>query len=949
MNRDTLPPHEDDSRRPLRRDCASLSSRRLWVPLLAAGLLASSAMLTAAPWEPVDLTRDERVGSHVLSHDGSMAAWVKTEVVAKEGKQQRVGDLYLVRFASAERSDKGHLEPLRLTRTQGSYGALAFSPDGRHLAFSSDREAPGETKDDEAKGAQVWVLPLGGGEARRVTSFDTAVSMFAWIDDDRLLVARRASPPRRLAIGEEGGDEARAIEDVRERPAVRLFRVDVKDGEAHPLGRNQDWIDEMAVSPDGKTAVISAQQSLSFDFDAKVPPRTFLVDLGSGERREILQEAKDSKGATLLPTRFRWAPDSGSLFFLDPFSNHPIYRNASVSRLHRHDLASGETRRIDAQWERGFSSNYEVVPAPGGGARIVALLENGVSYRPAILQLGAGDEPPALRDMVWQREADPMGIVVSRDGSRLLYEASTANHPPQLYSAVLGAMSPQDEVQLGALNPSFEKKPTGRTEVVQWVGAEGDLVEGLLHYPLDWKDGESAPAPLVLDIHGGPSSVDRDRWDSNWGSPNILWRQRGAFVFQVNYHGSSGYGLDWVESIEQRYYELELPDIESGVDALIDQKLVDPERLAATGWSNGGILSAALITDTRRYKAAIVGAADVEWISDWGNVSFGASFDNYYFGGPPWERLEHYIEKSPYFELGKVTTPTLIHTGDADTNVPPSQSWSMFRALQQLGNTEVRFVLYPGEPHGLRSVAHQERKIREDLAWLDRHLFGKAERTDFFEHDPALPRDSALAALFELQQVQRRGDGALGRQQDGVLVPETTDFGELEIARFELTRAQLAAMTGDDVATGDANLPAMLSYEQAREYATWLSERTGSTYRLPTAAEAKKFSRKGGNTLQRWLGYEPTVDDLAAVEEALDERLRERHHLLVPVDRETAHRGRDDQALVWGLGGNVATWAVGEDGSGGPVGPAADRAPGLKGASDTTLVGLRLVREGPAS
>jgi dienelactone hydrolase len=483
--------------------------------------------------------------------------------------------------------------------------------------------------------------------------------------------------------------------------------------------------------------------------------------------------------------------------------------------------------------------------------------------------------------------------------------------------------------------------------VVQWVGAEGDLVEGLLQYPLDWDPNDRSPRPLVLDIHGGPSGVDRDRWDSNWGSPNILWRQRGAFVMQVNYHGSSSYGLDWVESIAERYYELEIPDIELGVDALIEQGLVDPGRLATTGWSNGGILSAALITQTQRYKAAVVGAADVEWISDWGNVAFGASFDNYYFGGPPWERLEHYIEKSPYFQLTEVTTPTLIHTGDADTNVPPSQSWSMFRALQQIGNTEVRFVLYPGEPHGLRSVAHQERKLREDLAWLDRHLFGMSARTDYFEHDPALPPDSPLLTLFEARRASRRADGALGVEAQGVLVPETTTFGDLEVARFEVTRAQHGAMTGIPVPAHEANLPALLTFEEANTYAAWLSRQTGQTYRLPTLEEAEKLARTGGNTLDRWLGYAPTVDDLATVDAALTQQLgNDLASLLIPVHQDTAHRGRTGQAAVWGLGGNVAEWATGTaagTAGGQAVGPSADL-PAERGTRQPRLLGARLVR-----
>ena len=109
----------------------------------------------------------------------------------------------------------------------------------------------------------------------------------------------------------------------------------------------------------------------------------------------------------------------------------------------------------------------------------------------------------------------------------------------------------------------------------------------------------------------------------------------------------------------------------------------------------------------------------MEWISDWANVDFGASFDNYYFGASPLEDPELYIRKSPFFRLGEVTTPTIIYTGTEDRNVPPHQSWSLFRALQQLEKAPARLVLFPGEPHGLRKIAHQRRKVEEDMAWFN--------------------------------------------------------------------------------------------------------------------------------------------------------------------------------------------------------------------------------------
>ena len=177
-----------------------------------------------------------------------------------------------------------------------------------------------------------------------------------------------------------------------------------------------------------------------------------------------------------------------------------------------------------------------------------------------------------------------------------------------------------------------------------------------------------------------PLGTDMDVFDDSWAYyPNIM-AQKGAFVLEPNYHGSANYGQAFAESIKGKYYELEVPDILAGVDALIAKGWVDPDKLGTIGWSNGGILSIALTTWTKRFKAAGIGAADVNWTSDYGNCSFGVSFDNYYFKGAPWDQLEHYIQKSPLFYLKDMKVPTIIFHGTEDTSVPYEQGWEYYRA-----------------------------------------------------------------------------------------------------------------------------------------------------------------------------------------------------------------------------------------------------------------------------
>lgn len=905
--------------------------------ILAAGL----ALVLSAPlhgqegaevgsWTADDLLLEESAGDFAISPGGRLGAWVRSAVDPEEGRTR--SHLRVTRIADGE--------SWALTRGPGSDRSPRWSPDGRILAFLSSRDVPGE---EETGGRQIWALRLDGGEPWPVTRSARGLRSFAWKGEggDTLVYLAQEAPPRFREERRERDDDAVAVEDTLQAPPRRLWSVAAEGGEASRLTTNRDWIEAFALSPDGSRAVTRTGVDLSYTFDAENPPMTHLVDLATGERREL------DLGRRVVPSGMAWSPDGDGFFYAYEHSSDPFFRTASVTRMGFYDIVEDRDEEVDLGWERGLGQGFRVVP---GG--FVALLADGLRDRPArFAPSGDGWE---RRMLTGEHASNIWGWTVSEDGEWFAYATSAADVPEQPYVARLDGSALREPRRLATLNPGHAGKPKPRVEIIRWEGARADEVEGILYYPLGYTAGERRP--LVVNIHGGPAGRDADRWDQGWSSPLLLWSQRGAFVLQVNYHGSCCYGLEWVESIAggEEYYTLPVADIESGVDRLVEDGLVHPDSIVTQGWSNGAILSTRLTVDhPERYRASLAGAGDVEWISDWGNVDFGASFDDYYFGASPLEDPERYIELSPFFRLDEVRAPTLVFFGTEDRNVPPSQGWSHFRALQQIGETEVRFVLFPGEPHGLRELAHRRRKVEEEVRWLDRHLWGEAGPGDELAVEPGSPLHGALARAG----AARTPRGHYGSSRDGILVPETVRREGLEVGRFEVTRAQWASFdAGYRYPPGTGNVPVTgVAFADARAYVEWLSERTGASYRLPGEAEARELAgtASGGVTLDWWAGYAPNPRDRERLAR-LAERLSGDAPLLrevgsFPGDAPRAEPPGRAPEPVFDLGGNAAEWAVVDDGAGVPVGPSADRPRGEAGKAGPAAPpyrGLRVVKGG---
>jgi dipeptidyl aminopeptidase/acylaminoacyl peptidase/formylglycine-generating enzyme required for sulfatase activity len=874
------------------------------------------------PWKPEDFIFDDFAGQYRISPDDKWLVWVK--ISGDKDKDGRVSNLYLSSLTESR--------DITLTRGTDQNGQPRWSPDGEKIAFLSTRTRP-KAKPDTAP-MQIWLIDAHGGEPWPLTELAHAPKQIEWLDKDTLVYSADEDPALYELEMKRRKDDSEVVNDADHEPPVRLYKINVKDSKITRLTTNTDWIEGFEISHDGKYAVASHAKSLHYAFDQKVRPVVMLHDLGNGQDKQLLADLR------VRPEGFQWARDNSGFYVATPFSTDARFMTAGITIVYFYDLAGGKATQVNLDWENGLG--YDLQAVPGG---FVGLLAAGSHDEPAFYAK-SGDSW-TRQQLAGDHVKNMEGFSISDDGKVIAYVSSTASKMPQLYRAQLDGGKIVSPVQITKLNEGLVNgRAYAKTEVIHWKGANDETVEGILYYPTNYEEGKKYP--LITAIHGGPQGSDKDLWDESWAYPVQLLTQRGSFVLRPNYHGSNNYGLKWSESICcGKYYDLETPDINAGVDYLIGKGMVDADKIATMGWSNGSILSTSLITTyPERYKVASVGAGDVEWISDWGNVFFGEAFDAYYFGKSPMQDPQLYINKSPFFKMDIVQAPVLIFHGTADTNVPPAQSWSYFRALQYYGKVPVKFVLFPGEPHGPRKLTHQVRKVTEEVAWFDKYFF-KTAKPD----SEAVKEGSPLEAMFRSVKIGKTGGSygaAVSVKGKNVLVPEVVVHGDLEIGRYEVTRSQFAEFDKNyKIEPGAENYPASgVSFEQAKAYAVWLSRTTGQRYRIPNQGEvAALYEKKDGeNTLDYWAGYSLNPDDVARLQKKLTE-LPGTAPLLKPVGSFPG-QGKENEELIFDLGGNVAEWVVAPDGKGKATGGSADQPtdPHASHEPAPAYIGFRVVR-----
>ena len=841
-------------------------------------------------WTPEDIIYTEAMRAPVFSPDASMVVWSKREPVKK--KDKFLTNLYLTRLNIQDKD--GNYLTTRLTQGKENDYSPVFSKDGKSLYFLSTRD----------KGKKLWKLSLYGGEAEEIHEFKNGISALQLKDDHTLFFESKDGKSLYDQEAEEKKDDVKVIEDSLHWQPSRIYAFDLKDQQIKRITDNAKPINSYELSHDGKWLYYSMTRSRSYGADAQKDPYSYLVNLQKGTQKQILKDFE-------FPIRgVAFTADDSGFYFTSDFSSDPQWNGAGITELYFYDIASAKAIKVNLDWDLGLGGGYTV-----SGNDLIASLANKATMKLAYYTKKGNSWSKSDLDL-GEKNNHTSIEAISDDGSKVIYTWSTASKLPQYFVADLKKGKVLNESTFVNLNKKLEKKYMPKSEIMTWAGYNGDEVTGILYYPKDYVPGKKYP--LMLNIHGGPSSQDIDEWSGSWAYYPSILVQKNMFVLMPNYHGSTNHGLEYAEAIKGNYYEPELEDITKAIDKLVTEGKVDRDQLGTMGWSNGAIITTMLtVRYPDMFKVAAPGAGDVNWTSDFGTCQFGVSFDQSYFGGAPWDDSngkiynENYLLKSPLFEIEKIKTPTIIFHGSEDRAVPRDQGWEYYRGLQQVGKTPVKFLWFPGQPHGLGKITHQLRKMNEEIAWIDTYLLHKKPDTN-----EAFKEDSPLATVFKLDEAEEQ-NGLYGTMVKNTLIPEVVLLKKdsISLGRFEVTNAQFKAFRPEyTFASGKENYPVVTDDASAKAYTKWLSGLTGDTYRLPDSQEAKSLQQKAvkaakeQNNLNHWAGYKLTPDDAAVLK---DKIAKLSASLLKPVGMSPAIQVED--AFIFDLGGNVAEYSL--DGS----------------------------------
>lgn len=599
------------------------------------------------------------IGRPVLSPDGSKA--VVTVSVAGAPADSLATHIWLLDLSSKVFR--------QFTNSTKSESSPKWSPDGRLLAFGSTRGGS----------SQVYLLDMQGGEAVQLTQSKADIQQFEWSPDGKSIVyvcqdelsdslkKRRDAKFDEVVVGES------------DRPST-LYRIDVVTKVAKPILRRNWRIGEMKWFPSGKEMLL-----LASPLPEEEMPQRMLVRF---------DPADSTVKALAVPKHgffggFQLSPDGKTAVFVSARVDGPTDHDLFIHRLDDNTYLNITDKSLDR-----VVTNYKFTDVH----RLLGLVQHGFDEHLYVINDNGEAKPYGPR-------VNMQSFDVASDGT-LVYVGADFTDLPELYLVRPGGVPEK----VSDLNHSLAGISLVTPKIFTYKSFDGTTIEAALYLPVG-KD----KVPLVAYIHGGPTGAFPNAY-SAWVQ---LLVQAGYAVFCPNIRGSTGYGWDFVAANRRDWGGNDYKDMMAGIDYLIKNERIDPDRLGISGWSYGGYMAEWAITQTHRFKASVCGAGMANLASEFGTEN-GAYYDHWFWGAP-YENLDLFVKHSPVAFLKNVVTPTLIIQGEEDETDPKGQSQELYRGLHYY-HVPCQLVLYPREPHGFRELNHNVDFYRRMLGWFKAYL-----------------------------------------------------------------------------------------------------------------------------------------------------------------------------------------------------------------------------------
>jgi dipeptidyl aminopeptidase/acylaminoacyl peptidase len=616
------------------------------------------------------------IGDMHLSADGKRVAFEVQECPPGQSKGR-------TRIWALETSG-GQAELL----THGKEGDLCprWSPDGTQLAFLSKSGG-------EKSPLQLYLMDAIGGDARQVCTLPNGVITLEWSPDGSKIAFLSLE-------GAEPGSDPKVFLPAQEQHR-RLWTIRVDDDIPVAVTPEGSTVWEYAWSPDGQHFALyySTRPGNTGWYHSQIG----VVSAAGGAVRQLTHFSPVSVQARAIA----WSPDSQQLAYLVGKWSDPGRGAGDIFLL---SLQDGQSRNLTP----GIACSPTWCAWFPDGHRLLYTAVDRVSHQIGILE--TSDGTITVLDTSFVMTRDQPRLSPTPDLTSFVTVHSTSQQLAEVYRGTLtDGVTSVEWQRLTRLNPLAEETWLfAPSQPVSYASVDGHLVHALFTPPIN-ATGDALP-PLFVDVHGGPSGASCDVWARY---PQLL-PSAGYAVLRVNYRGSWGNGAAFADAVMGDVGGKDLQDILFGIDYLIDQGLVDGNRLAIGGWSNGGFLSAWAVTQTTRFKAAMMGAG----ISDWFNMHAQTNIpdaDLLMLTVDLLEQPEVYYQHSPMTFASRVKTPTLILHGENDPCVPVAQAYAFYRALSER-NVPVEMAIYPREGHGLGEWDHIIDSDHRLLRWLEQYV-----------------------------------------------------------------------------------------------------------------------------------------------------------------------------------------------------------------------------------